>query len=151
MSYLLERRDLPGVGRDAGRRLILYRRQFARDFQDFDRRPGFFTIVAGTAFEEGMNGGWLISVVATQGIANLGARISAQFPPYRSEMLFFALALWLAGACCIFGDRADLLSLHVLPIPPAGFHPALLDQHGRDGDLHTGGFRCWRSWHIGNT
>jgi len=124
-------------------RFILYRREFARDFRDFDRGPGFFTVVAGAAilgsqmliifdlptvafvlwliavplwawfmyaifteftinehkprFEEGMNGGWLISVVATQGIANLGARISAQFPAYRSEMLFFALILWLAG------------------------------------------------------
>jgi len=124
-------------------RFILYRRQFVRDFQDFDRGPGFFTIVAGAAilgsqmltifdlptvafifwliavplwawfmyaifteftinehkprFEEGMNGGWLISVVATQAIANLGARISVQFPSYRTEMLFFALILWLAG------------------------------------------------------
>ncbi len=124
-------------------RFLLYRREFLHDFQDFDRGPGYFTIVAGTAvlgaqmlivfhlpeaafilwliaiplwawfmyaifteftiderkprFEEGINGGWLISVVATQAIASLGARISPQFPPYREEMLFFALTWWLAG------------------------------------------------------
>ncbi|HLH06583.1 MAG TPA: tellurite resistance/C4-dicarboxylate transporter family protein [Terriglobales bacterium] len=48
-------------------------------------------------FEEGMNGGWLISVVATQGIADLGARLSARYPIYHGEILFFSLALWLAG------------------------------------------------------
>ena len=48
-------------------------------------------------FEQGMNGGWLISVVATQAIADLGARLSARLPAYHDEMLFFALALWLAG------------------------------------------------------
>ena len=124
-------------------RFALYRRQFFEDFHDFDRGPGFFTIVAAAAvlgsqmlivlnvpvaaavlwfiaiplwawfmyaifteftinehkprFEQGINGGWLISVVATQGIASLGARISVQFPGYRAEILFFALALWLAG------------------------------------------------------
>lgn len=124
-------------------RAIRYRREFARDFKDFDRGPGFFTVVAAATilggemlaifdrpfvalllwfvaiplwacfmyaifaeftinahkprFEEGMNGGWLISVVATQGIAELGARISAWFPAYRPEMLFVALTLWLAG------------------------------------------------------
>lgn len=48
-------------------------------------------------FEEGMNGGWLISVVATQSIADLGARLSARYPFYHDGILFFALALWLAG------------------------------------------------------
>jgi len=48
-------------------------------------------------FEEGMNGGWLISVVATQGIADLGARLASRYPGYQSVMLFFTLALWLAG------------------------------------------------------
>src|SRR5579863_10377253 len=29
-------------------RAIRYRREFARDFKDFDRGPGFFTVVAAT-------------------------------------------------------------------------------------------------------
>jgi tellurite resistance protein TehA-like permease len=124
-------------------RAIYYPRQLLADLKDFERGPGFFTIVAGIAilgtqlavifrqpavafvlwliaiplwaafmyaiffeftiderkprFEEGMNGGWLISVVATQGIADLGARLCQLYPTHRSEILFFALALWLAG------------------------------------------------------
>jgi len=49
------------------------------------------------SFEEGMNGGWLISVVATQGVADLAARLSIYRPSYQNQMLFLALALWLAG------------------------------------------------------
>ena len=124
-------------------RAICYPRQVLGDLKDFERGPGFFSIVAAIAvlgtqvaaifhdpavafvfwigaiplwagfmyaiffeftiderkprFEEGMNGGWLISVVATQGIADLGARLCTQYPAYRSEILFFALTLWLAG------------------------------------------------------
>jgi tellurite resistance protein TehA-like permease len=48
-------------------------------------------------FEDGMNGGWLVSVVATQGVADLGARLSSYCPNFQSEMLFFGLAMWLAG------------------------------------------------------
>jgi tellurite resistance protein TehA-like permease len=48
-------------------------------------------------FENGINGGWLISVVATQGIADLGARVSSLYPDWRGPILFFSLALWLAG------------------------------------------------------
>ena len=48
-------------------------------------------------FEDGMNGGWLVAVVATQGLADLGTRLSAYYPIYRNQILFFGLALWLAG------------------------------------------------------
>jgi tellurite resistance protein TehA-like permease len=124
-------------------RAILYRTSLVRDLHDFERGPGFFTIVAGTAilgdqmivifdhstvafvlwliaipmwafctyaifleftvnenkprFEEGINGGWLISVVATQGVADLGAQLSILYPAHRLEILFFALAMWLSG------------------------------------------------------
>lgn len=47
-------------------------------------------------FEEGINGGWLISVVATQAVANLGAQISGSFIHPQTK-LFLALAMWLAG------------------------------------------------------
>lgn len=124
-------------------RAVFYPAACFRDLADFQRGPGFFTIVAGIAivgsqmivvldhhelalllwiiaiplwaffmyaiftdltvnenkprFEDGINGGWLISVVATQSIAGLGAQLSGDYPTYRSEILFFALALWLAG------------------------------------------------------
>ncbi len=48
-------------------------------------------------FEDGINGGWLLSVVATQSVAGLAAELSGDYPVYGSEILFFALVLWLAG------------------------------------------------------
>jgi tellurite resistance protein TehA-like permease len=47
---------------------------------------------------EGINGGWLLSVVSTQSIAVLGALIAAHWPqPYRLELNFLALSMWLWG------------------------------------------------------
>ena len=123
-------------------RLVLYRRHFLKDLADFERGPGFFTVVAGLGilgnqaltilnldrlakalwvaalllwvcfnytifvevtvnekkprFEDGINGGWLISVVATQSVADLGARLSG-FVSKPDVMLFVALSMWLAG------------------------------------------------------
>jgi tellurite resistance protein TehA-like permease len=47
---------------------------------------------------EGINGGWLLAVVSTQAIAVLGALLAAHWPqPYRLEMNFLALSMWLWG------------------------------------------------------
>lgn len=48
-------------------------------------------------FEEGISGGWLVSVVATQAVAGLGAELSGMFSD-PSKMLLFACGMWLAGA-----------------------------------------------------
>jgi tellurite resistance protein TehA-like permease len=46
----------------------------------------------------GINGGWLLAVVSTQSIAVLGALIAAHWPqPYRLELNFLALSMWLWG------------------------------------------------------
>ncbi|HET6195502.1 MAG TPA: tellurite resistance/C4-dicarboxylate transporter family protein, partial [Acetobacteraceae bacterium] len=46
--------------------------------------------------EQGINGGWLLAVVSTQGIAVLSALIAAHWPqPYRVELNFLALSMWL--------------------------------------------------------
>ncbi|AWN17932.1 tellurite resistance/C4-dicarboxylate transporter family protein [Salinisphaera sp. LB1] len=46
----------------------------------------------------GINGGWLLIVVATQSIAVLAADIGAHWPqPFRLDLNFLALAMWLAG------------------------------------------------------
>lgn len=47
-------------------------------------------------FEKGINGGWLISVVAMQSIADLGARLSGS-SVHAGAMLFLWLSFWLAG------------------------------------------------------
>jgi len=47
--------------------------------------------------EHGLNGGWLVAVVATQGVSLLGGQVYDQFPGAEHELLFLTLALWLAG------------------------------------------------------
>ena len=47
---------------------------------------------------EGIDGSWLLAVVATQSLAVLGALIAAHWPqPHRLEINFFALSMWLWG------------------------------------------------------
>jgi tellurite resistance protein TehA-like permease len=47
---------------------------------------------------EGITGAWLIAVVATQSVAVLAALIAQDWPqPYRLELNFFALSMWLWG------------------------------------------------------
>jgi tellurite resistance protein TehA-like permease len=46
---------------------------------------------------EGMHGGWLIAVVATQAVAVLGARLAPVFDSESQLMTFFALTMWLWG------------------------------------------------------
>lgn len=50
------------------------------------------------ALDRGINGGWLLAVVATQWQAVLAALISTRMEqPVRMEMNFFALSMWLWG------------------------------------------------------
>ena len=45
---------------------------------------------------EGINGGWLISVVAAQSVAVLGAQLAPHLP-HTDALLVFSLAMWLGG------------------------------------------------------
>ena len=50
------------------------------------------------ALDRGINGGWLLAVVATQSMAVLAALIAPQVAqPLRLELNFFALSMWLWG------------------------------------------------------
>ncbi|MFO1466682.1 MAG: tellurite resistance/C4-dicarboxylate transporter family protein [Steroidobacteraceae bacterium] len=50
------------------------------------------------SLDRGINGGWLLAVVATQSMAVLAALVSQEFPqPLRLELNFFALSMWLWG------------------------------------------------------
>jgi tellurite resistance protein TehA-like permease len=50
------------------------------------------------ALDKGINGGWLLAVVATQSLAVLGALLAARLPqPARLEVNFVALSMWLWG------------------------------------------------------
>ncbi len=46
---------------------------------------------------EGINGGWLIAVVATQSVSDLGVLLLPHVGPYEQQVLFVSLSLWLAG------------------------------------------------------
>lgn len=46
---------------------------------------------------EGINGGWLVSVVAAQSVAALGAQLGPGLGEYGPHALFFCLVMWLGG------------------------------------------------------
>lgn len=124
-------------------RIAWHGRRFLADLVDYNRAPGFFTIVAaacifgsqwlilfqaaqtalglwifaivlwmlltysiftGVTIKEskptlaqGMHGGWLIAVVATQSVSVLGARLAPVFDSEAQPIIFFALSMWLWG------------------------------------------------------
>jgi tellurite resistance protein TehA-like permease len=48
--------------------------------------------------DQGINGAWLLAVVATQSLAVLGAIVATRLPqPWGLELNFFALSMWLFG------------------------------------------------------
>lgn len=47
--------------------------------------------------EEGLNGGWLLAVVATQSVAVLGNLLVPHIAAAREEVLFFVTTVWLGG------------------------------------------------------
>ncbi len=50
------------------------------------------------ALDKGINGGWLLAVVATQAVAVTSALVAARIgQPYRLELNFLALSMWLWG------------------------------------------------------
>ena len=46
---------------------------------------------------EGLHSGWLVAVVAMQGVATLGAQMMQAFPAHTQEIAFVSLVLWSAG------------------------------------------------------
>ena len=46
---------------------------------------------------DGINGGWLVSVVAAQSVSVLGSQLAAGFGDRAPEVLAFCLAMWLGG------------------------------------------------------
>ena len=46
---------------------------------------------------EGINGGWLVAVVAAQSVSVLGSKLSPGFGAYEPHALFFCMVMWLGG------------------------------------------------------
>src|SRR5215218_5030729 len=53
------------------------------------------------SLESGLNGAWLVAVVATQSISVLGTLLVDQWPAYRESLLFFTLCMFLLG-CMLY-------------------------------------------------
>lgn len=73
----------------------------------------------------GLNGGWLVSVVATQAVALLGAYLSPYFAAEQQEqVLFFSLVMWLGGAM-LYGWIIALIFYRYtfLPLDPRQLAP----------------------------
>lgn len=62
---------------------------------------GFFTAVTTVQekppLETGLNGAWLIAIVATQSVSILGSLLSVYFSEYHDLLLFFTLCMYLLG------------------------------------------------------
>jgi tellurite resistance protein TehA-like permease len=65
----------------------------------------FFTAVTvredKPSIESGLNGAWLLAVVATQSISVLGTLLAGSWQTYREPLLFFTLAMFLIG-CMLY-------------------------------------------------
>ena len=65
----------------------------------------FFTAVTvrenKPTIETGLNGAWLLAVVATQSISVLGTLLAATWEAYREPLLFFTLSMFLIG-CMLY-------------------------------------------------
>ena len=53
------------------------------------------------SIETGLNGGWLLAVVATQSISVLGTLLVGHYEDYRAPILFFTLCMFLLG-CMLY-------------------------------------------------
>ena len=58
---------------------------------------GFTIKESKPSLADGINGGWLTAVVATQSLCTLGGLLAPWFAPYQEHVLFFSLSLWLLG------------------------------------------------------
>jgi tellurite resistance protein TehA-like permease len=50
------------------------------------------------ALAEGINGGWLVAVVASHSVGVLGAQLAPEMAEHAPEALLFSLAMWLGGS-----------------------------------------------------
>ncbi len=73
----------------------------------------------------GLDGSWMLAVVATQSVALLGAQETARFPAGRQGVLLFSLALYLIG-CLLYIVIVSLIFQRLLffPVAPREITPA---------------------------
>jgi tellurite resistance protein TehA-like permease len=73
---------------------------------------------------DGINGGWLVAVVAAQSVSALGGLLAGEFPSARELMIFFALVMWLgAGMLYIWIIVLIFYRYTFLPLDPRQLAP----------------------------
>lgn len=74
--------------------------------------------------EQGINGAWLITIVATQSVAILGTLLASDYPGVREPLLFFSLCLYLLG-CMLYIVIITLIFYRFtfLSLSPTGLTP----------------------------
>ena len=73
---------------------------------------------------EGLNGGWLLAVVAAQSVSVLGAQVAGGFGPAAPQILFFSLVMWLGGGMLYIWIIALIFYRYTfLPMSPADLAP----------------------------
>jgi tellurite resistance protein TehA-like permease len=73
---------------------------------------------------EGINGGWLVSVVAAQSVAVLGGLVVGQFSDAADLIRFFILAMWLGGGMLYFWLISLIFFRYTFfPMNPADMQP----------------------------
>jgi len=73
---------------------------------------------------QGINGGWLVAVVAAQSVAVLGAQLAPGLGGAASGVLFFCLAMWLGGGMLYIWIIGLIFYRYTfLPMSPADLAP----------------------------
>ncbi len=73
---------------------------------------------------EGINGGWLVAVVAAQSVSTLGGLLAGYFETSQEVVLFFALAMWLGGGMLYIWIIALIFYRYMFfPLDPAHLSP----------------------------
>ena len=49
------------------------------------------------SLSQGINGGWLVAVVAAQSVATLGGLLAPKYPTASDAIIYFSLVMWLGG------------------------------------------------------
>jgi tellurite resistance protein TehA-like permease len=73
---------------------------------------------------DGIHGGWLVAVVATQAVSQLGGLLAEGFGPYREQVEFFSLSMWLGdGMLYIWIISLIFYRYSFFPMSPADLSP----------------------------
>jgi len=73
---------------------------------------------------EGINGGWLLPVVAAQSVSVLGTQIAPGFGTQQETVLFFCLCLWLGGGMLYIWIISLIFYRYTFfPLPPSELGP----------------------------